>query len=101
MNNAEPLLTCALLMTEPNELAAELHDRMPVIVHPEDRQAWLEGKEIPLIPYPAIGMTERLANTYVNTPGYEGPKCLEPPEPSAPKKGHQQRELFGREDDDE
>ena len=43
-----------------NELVAELHDRMPVIVAKPDRKRWLSREEEPddlLRPYPAELMT--------------------------------------------
>jgi putative SOS response-associated peptidase YedK len=39
---------------------------MPVIVHPEDRQAWLAGGEIPLVSYPTAGMSARRVSMVVN-----------------------------------
>ena len=36
------LITCAILTTEPNELLAPIHDRMPVIVRAEDYRAWMD-----------------------------------------------------------
>ncbi|NUL82830.1 MAG: SOS response-associated peptidase [Armatimonadetes bacterium] len=33
--------SCAILTMEPNELVAQAHDRMPVIIHPDDYDAWL------------------------------------------------------------
>jgi putative SOS response-associated peptidase YedK len=38
----EPLVTCTLITTTPNELIARVHDRMPVILHEEDYEAWLD-----------------------------------------------------------
>jgi putative SOS response-associated peptidase YedK len=35
------LITCAILTTEPNELLAPIHDRMPVILPEEDYAPWL------------------------------------------------------------
>jgi putative SOS response-associated peptidase YedK len=35
------LITCAVLTTEPNELVAPIHDRMPVVIRPEDYRAWI------------------------------------------------------------
>ena len=32
-----------VLVGEPNPLVARLHDRMPVILHPEDYRTWLDG----------------------------------------------------------
>ncbi len=37
-----PELTFTILTTEPNELCAPIHDRMPVILEGDDAQAWLE-----------------------------------------------------------
>jgi putative SOS response-associated peptidase YedK len=37
------LPTCAILTCEPNALMAALHDRMPVILEPEDYDAWIRG----------------------------------------------------------
>ena len=32
-----------MLITEPNRFVAEVHDRMPVILRPEQFDAWLDG----------------------------------------------------------
>jgi len=40
----KPILTCALLTTEPNDCIASIHDRMPVILEPEQWNVWLDGK---------------------------------------------------------
>ena len=37
------LLSCTMLITEPNRFVAEVHDRMPVILKPEQFDAWLYG----------------------------------------------------------
>src|SRR5439155_14192657 len=37
-----PVRTVCLITTEPNELMRGIHDRMPVIVPPEDFGAWLD-----------------------------------------------------------
>ena len=36
------LETCAILTTPPNSLVAEVHDRMPAILHEEDYERWLD-----------------------------------------------------------
>ena len=38
----DELLSCTILTTTPNELMATLHDRMPVILSPEDYDTWLD-----------------------------------------------------------
>ena len=39
----EQLLSCTMLITEPNGYIAEVHDRMPVILRPEQFDRWLDG----------------------------------------------------------
>ncbi len=34
--------TCAIITTAPNRLMAEIHDRMPAILRPEDEAVWLD-----------------------------------------------------------
>ncbi len=38
----EFLETCTILTTKPNSLVADVHDRMPVILKPEDYDLWLD-----------------------------------------------------------
>ena len=43
-----------MIITEPNRFVAEVHDRMPVLLRPEQFDAWLDGsagKEV-LVPAP-------------------------------------------------
>lgn len=76
---AEPVETCTLLTTAANPLAAEVHDRMPVIIHPDDRQAWLAGEQIPLVPFPEQQMITRRVSQFVNNSRNEGAACLAAP----------------------
>jgi len=39
----ERLISCTMLITEPNRLVADVDDRMPVILRPGQFQAWLDG----------------------------------------------------------
>jgi putative SOS response-associated peptidase YedK len=80
-----PLETCTLLTTEANGLLASYHDRMPVIVRPEDYDLWLDaevrGTEtlLPLLrPYPREGMTAYAVSPVVNSPSNDSPSCVEP-----------------------
>ncbi|WP_075618661.1 SOS response-associated peptidase [Paenisporosarcina indica] len=41
-STGEAIHTCTVLTTEPNELMASIHDRMPVILKPEDEHTWLD-----------------------------------------------------------
>ena len=77
--------SCTIITTEPNELMADIHDRMPVILSPEYYDLWLdpefEGKEklrTLLRPYPADEMTAYAVSTVVNNPRNENPACVEP-----------------------
>jgi putative SOS response-associated peptidase YedK len=40
--NGETLTTFTVITTEPNELTQRLHDRMPVILEPDNYRRWLE-----------------------------------------------------------
>ena len=53
--------TCTILTTQANTLLAGVHDRMPVIIAPQDYARWLDpaANEVAdlLAPYPAQAMT--------------------------------------------
>ena len=53
----EAVESCCIITCEPNELAAKFHNRMPVIIAPEDYETWLTGtpqQALALLrPYPA------------------------------------------------
>lgn len=77
--------TCAILTTEPNEVARPIHDRMPVILDPADYGRWLDpaltlpGEVRPLLrSYPADLMTAFPVTTAVNNPRFDDPLCLAP-----------------------
>jgi hypothetical protein len=38
-----PLKSCTMIITEPNKFIAEVHDRMPVLLEPEQFEPWLDG----------------------------------------------------------
>ena len=38
----QPLETCTILTTRPNELVGKYHDRMPVILSPNDYDKWID-----------------------------------------------------------
>jgi putative SOS response-associated peptidase YedK len=70
------------LTTEANELSAQFHDRMPVILSPNDYAKWLDPhKSAPnklLTPFPAAEMSAVAVNPIVNNARNEGPGCIEP-----------------------
>ena len=71
----------ALITTAPNELMASIHDRMPVIVAPEDYAAWLDNEAPDLMryvrPFPAERMSARPVSMRVNQPENDDPALLE------------------------
>lgn len=72
---------CVILTTTPNPLLAGIHDRMPVILRPDEHAAWLDPEVAPaalLRPYPADEMEAVRVSAYVNGAAAEGPGCLEP-----------------------
>jgi putative SOS response-associated peptidase YedK len=42
--DANPLTTCCVITTDANGVMAPIHDRMPVILHEADYDAWLDPK---------------------------------------------------------
>jgi putative SOS response-associated peptidase YedK len=79
------ILSCTIITTQPNELIASIHDRMPVIL-PEQRYAeWLQpGEANPanlarlLMPYQASQMTAFPVSTMVNSPANDLPDTIKP-----------------------
>lgn len=78
------LQTCTILTTTPNELMAPIHNRMPVIVEPEDFDLWLNPEPDPqqglhlLRPYPAEKMSTYPVSTLVNSPRNDLAECIQP-----------------------
>jgi putative SOS response-associated peptidase YedK len=77
--------SCTLLTTEPNELMRPLHNRMPVILQPQDYDLWLDPavddvrRLQPLLrPYPAGDMASYPVSRRVNSPQNDDPACIEP-----------------------
>src|ERR1044071_6971050 len=42
--NGKPLKSCTMIITEPNKLVAVVHDRMPVLLEPDQFAPWLNGE---------------------------------------------------------
>lgn len=79
------LETCTILTCGPNEMMADLHERMPVILGPDEYDSWLDPDQQDadaaarlLRPYPAGQMAAWPVSTYVNKAGNEGQRCIEP-----------------------
>jgi putative SOS response-associated peptidase YedK len=76
--------SATIITTEPNELMESIHDRMPVILSPDDYELWLEpdfhgqGKLLEMLrPYPAEDMEAFPVSTVVNNPRNESGECIE------------------------
>jgi putative SOS response-associated peptidase YedK len=41
--SGEKLKSCTMIITQPNKLVAEVHDRMPVLLAEKDYEPWLKG----------------------------------------------------------
>lgn len=80
----EWLITAAILTTEPNELLAPIHDRMPVIVRVEDYERWLDS-ETPVArvqklvePFSANEMRTWEVGLLVNDPKTDDARAIAP-----------------------
>jgi putative SOS response-associated peptidase YedK len=83
--NGQEIRSCTIITTEANEVVGEVHNRMPVIVHPEDYELWLapdfEEKEALsslLRPYPKRAMETYPVSRRINSPANNAPDCIEP-----------------------
>jgi putative SOS response-associated peptidase YedK len=74
--------TFAILTTDANALVAQIHNRMPVILRPEDEAHWLdqtwsiEAAQELLTPFPAGLMTAYEVSAKVNSPAYNTPEAI-------------------------
>ena len=78
-----PIETCTIVTGEPNSLVAELHNRMPAILEPEDYEAWLRAADtaIPqamLRPFPSQLMQAYPVSKRVNSPKNDDAALIEP-----------------------
>ena len=78
----EAVEACCIVTCTPNELAVRFHDRMPVIISPEDYDTWLTGtpeQALALLkPYPAQAMRAYPVSAKVNSPKNDSPELVDP-----------------------
>lgn len=81
----DEVLSCTIITTEPNELAAQYHSRMPVILPADAYDRWLDPSEQPpealddlLTAYPAGEMEAYPVSRAVNSTANDAPECIEP-----------------------
>jgi len=81
--DGETIETTTIITTEPNPYLATIHDRMPVILAPEDHDAWLapdapaDRLKALLRPYPAEEMTAHKVGRTVNNARNDSPSLIE------------------------
>ncbi len=81
----EEIISCTILTTAANELIQPIHDRMPVIVSPQDYDLWLnpqmltpERLEQLLCPYRDQVMTGYPVSSLVNNYRHNSSECIIP-----------------------
>jgi putative SOS response-associated peptidase YedK len=84
--------TCTILTTDANDLVSPIHDRMPVILNPQDYDLWLTPNftstdslrdaycrlQAMLKPYPSEAMKAHPVSSIVNSPKNDSPECNRP-----------------------
>ncbi|MBM4161410.1 MAG: SOS response-associated peptidase [Ignavibacteria bacterium] len=77
--------TFTIITTEPNELLAPIHNRMPVILPEQHFERWLDREyndtdhlKTLLVPYPARKMNAYRVSSLVSNPRNDEPQCLKP-----------------------
>lgn len=80
---SQPLRTCTIITTQPNEVVGPIHNRMPAILLPEAYESWLDPDVKDdqflihwLAPYPGEAMTARPVSRLVNDPRHDSPEVL-------------------------
>ena len=86
--DAQWTMSFTIVTGEPNELLRPYHDRMPIIVTPEDYRRWLHPEPLPpdvledIFAVPsAEGFELSEVSTRVNRVDHDDPACLEPYRP--------------------
>lgn len=81
--DGDKLKTCAIITVPANDLVADIHDRMPAILQPEDEDKWLNPEETDLEylcsllkPYASEEMEAYPVSTIVNSPAIDSEECI-------------------------
>lgn len=84
-SDGSEIRSCTIITTQPNLLMEQIHNRMPVILEPQDYQLWLSPEELetstlaPLLkPYEADDMKAYPVSRLVNSPNNDQPDCILP-----------------------
>ncbi len=82
--DGDSIQSCTIITTAPNELMAPIHNRMPVILEPEDFDMWLDPGDRPeqglhlIRPFPSEKMAAYPVSAFVNKPINDTPQCIAP-----------------------
>jgi putative SOS response-associated peptidase YedK len=76
-----------IITTEPNDFMRRIHRRMPLILHREDENQWLDcttnafDKVRSIVkPFPSELMAAHEISKRINNPKYDAPDCIAPVE---------------------
>ena len=79
------LQTFTIITTTPNSVLEKIHNRMPVILKPEQEEDWLSNAELSakalegfFKPYPSRSMTAYEVSRTVNSPANDSPELILP-----------------------
>jgi len=80
----ETLESCAIVTTDANDLVAPIHERMPVYLHPEEYDEWLDPDnhntdklQILLKPYPSESMAFHMIDRKIGSYKYNSSELLD------------------------
>jgi putative SOS response-associated peptidase YedK len=80
-----PIESFSILTTSANKVVGQLHDRMPVILRPEDYGMWLDASlqnphdlEHLYVPFPDEEISLYEVSKVVNNARHDSPDCIEP-----------------------
>jgi putative SOS response-associated peptidase YedK len=80
-----PVDSCTIITTTPNQVAGQVHDRMPLILRPDLFDEWLEPEPLStdrrlalVAPCSAEGMEAFPVGTRVNSPANDDADCIAP-----------------------
>jgi putative SOS response-associated peptidase YedK len=75
--------SCTIITTQPNSLLETIHNRMPVILHPDSYELWISPEDRPsselnelLVPYPSSEMLAYPVSKKVNSPLNDSPDLI-------------------------
>lgn len=77
--------SCSIVVTDANAVVRPIHERMPVILNPENYSAWLDPENHDteqlknmLTPYPASAMKAYPVSRRMNDPSHDEVDCIKP-----------------------